>query len=374
MQKIFETNGEYSALDSWFADNDIKSVLLVCGSSISRHKINEYFKSLPDRLGVNVTYFSDFKPNPIYEDVVKGVKAFHERNCDTVIAVGGGSAMDVGKCIKLFATLSGDGADGGWLNQEYRDNDIHFLAMPTTSGTGSEATSFAVIYYDGSKCSIDHESTIPEAVLMDATVLKSVPMYHKKATMLDALCHGVESMWSVNSTEESRDYAYQAVKMVVDNMESYLANDDKGNANMLKAANLAGRAINISKTTAGHAMCYKITGLFGCAHGHAAALCDRVLYPWMVENVDKCSDARGEGYLKDVLAKIGEALGCEDASSGAERFNEIFDKLQLEIPTADSVQFEILKKSVNVDRLKNHPIALDEDEINNLYHMILNGE
>jgi hypothetical protein len=94
----------------------------------------------------------------------------------------------------------------------------------------------------------------------------------------------------------------------------------------------------------------------------------------MVENVDKCSDARGEGYLKDVLAKIGEALGCEDASSGAERFNEIFDKLQLEIPTADSVQFEILKKSVNVDRLKNHPIALDEDEINNLYHMILNGE
>ena len=374
MQKIFEANGEYGLLDSWFNDNDVKSVLLVCGNSIKKHKVYEYFKSLPERLAVKVTFFMDFKPNPLYEDVLLGVEAFHEHGCDTVVAVGGGSAMDVGKCIKLFATLPGSGGNGEWLGREYQDNDIHFLAMPTTSGTGSEATTFAVIYYDGAKCNVDHISAIPEAVLMDSSVLKTVPDYHKKATMLDALCHGVESFWSVNSTKESRDYAYRAISMISDNMEDYLNNTDEGNLAMLKAANLAGKAINISKTTAGHAMCYKITGLFGCAHGHAAALCDRVLYPWMIENVDKCSDKRGREYLADILDKIGIALGCSDAESGALRFNEIFDSLGLDIPGADSLQFDILKTSVNVDRLKNHPITLDEYQIDELYHKILNGD
>ena len=80
---------------------------------------------------------------------------------------------------------------------------------------------------------------------------------------------------------------------------------------------MAGKAINITQTTAGHAMCYKITSLFGCAHGHAAMLCDRILYPWMTENTDKCIDPRGEAYLKQILDEIGQALGCENAKTGA---------------------------------------------------------
>ena len=93
--------------------------------------------------------------------------------------------------------------------------------------------------------------------------------------MMDAFCHALESFWSVNSTEESRRYSKEAIELVLENMEEYLLNTTDGNAGMLLAANIVGKAINITQTTARHAMCYKITSLFGCAHGHAAVLCDR---------------------------------------------------------------------------------------------------
>ena len=119
-------------------------------------------------------------------------------------------------------------------------------------------------------------------------------------------------------------------------------------------------------------MCYKITSLYDSAHGHAAILCVRKLFPWMINNTDKCIDPRGEEYLKNVLDEIGQTLGCADAKSGAEKLNDIFDKLDLEIPIATDEQFAELKTSVNPVRLKNHPIKLDVDTIESLYHEILN--
>lgn len=373
-QKILEANGHYDALDSWFIENHVSCAMLVCGKSISRQKINNYLKEASSRLNVKIVRFTDFQPNPLYENVQIGVELFRTEACNAIIAVGGGSAMDVAKCIKLYSNLPGNGAEGSWLKFDIVPNDIPFLAMPTTSGTGSEATRFAVIYYNGDKQSVSDYSCIPGTVLMDASVLKTLPEYQKKATMMDALCHAIESFWSVNSTDKSKDYSRAAIKGVLENMEGYLANTDSGNAGMLHAANTAGKAINITQTTAGHAMCYKITSLFRAAHGHAAILCDRVLFPWMVENTNMCIDSRGVEYLKATLDEIGQAMDCEDAKAGAEKLESIFGKLGFEVPIATAEQFEILKKSVNPVRLKNHPIALDADTIDALYHKILNGE
>lgn len=315
--------------------------------------------------------FSDFMPNPLYDSVVKGVRLLREEKCDSIIAVGGGSAMDVAKCIKLYAELPGDGADGAWLAEKPVPNSIPFLAMPTTAGTGSEATRYAVIYYDGKKQSITSESVIPDTALMDPNALKTLPLYQKKSTMCDALCHAIESFWSVNSTEESKVYSKEAIHGVLQYMEGYLANTEEGNAGMLLAAHMAGKAINITQTTAGNAMCYKNTSLFHVAHGHAAILCNRVLYPWMNENTDKCIDPRRKEYLKKTLDEIGVTMGCENAEDGAEKLRSLFEKHALEIPQATVDQYEELKTSVNPVRLKNHPISLDEETINKLYREVL---
>jgi alcohol dehydrogenase class IV len=140
---------------------------------------------------------------------------------------------------------------------------------------------------------------------------------------------------------------------------------------MLKAAYTAGRAINITQTTAGHAMCYKITSLFGCAHGHAAMLCNRVLFPWMLNNTDKCTDPRGTKHLESVFKEIATAMGCRTSREAADKLNHIFDELGLFVPEANAEQYDILRNSVNPVRLKNNPVPLDPESINELYHRIL---
>lgn len=373
-QKIITAENQYAKLDKWIDENSCKKILAVCDDSIKFMKPFASYLNTLDRSGVSVIYFCDFQPNPLYENVTDGVTMFREKGCDSIIAVGGGSAIDVAKCIKLYSNMNGNGENGEFLKQNIVPNNIPFLAMPTTAGTGSEATRYAVIYFNGVKQSVTDESCIPQTVLMDSGALKTLPLYQKKSTMMDALCHAIESFWSVNSTEESKAYSKDAIRLIIENMDGYLKNNDEGNAGMLRAANVAGKAINITQTTAGHAMCYKITSLFGCAHGHAAALCDRVLYRWMIDNTDKCSDPRGEKYLKRTLDEIGQAMNCDGAEAGARRLNSIFEELNLKIPSATVDQFAVLKNSVNPDRLKNHPIALDESMIDVLYHKILNGE
>lgn len=370
-QRIICSENNYREFDQWFIENELETVMLVCGRSIERQKINPYLEDVQNRLGLRIIRFMDFDPNPLYESVVKGVENFRSESCQGIIAVGGGSAMDVAKCIKLYSNLRGDGENGEWLTAEYVPNNIPFLAMPTTAGTGSEATRYAVIYFDGKKQSITSEGFIPDTVLMDPDALINLPVYQKKATMCDALCHAIESYWSVNSTEESKEFSRVAIRGIMEHIDGYLANSEEGRAGMLLAANTAGKAINITQTTAGHAMCYKITSLFGVAHGHAAILCDRVLFPWMIENTDKCIDSRGEEYLRKTLDEIGVAMGCADGVAGAEKLVEIFDKLELEVPTATDEEHEELKSSVNPVRLKNHPIKLTEDTIGSLYHKIL---
>lgn len=363
---IITAEKNYAGLDGWLAER--KKVLLVCDDSI---RFLENFARKLSEVKTPIIRFSDFQPNPQYNSVIKGVKLFREEVCDSIFAVGGGSAMDVAKCIKLYAGLPGDGKNGSWLTAQADPDPIPFLAMPTTAGTGSEATRYAVVYYDGKKQSITSEKIIPDTVLMDPGALKTLPSYQRKATMCDALCHAIESFWSVNSTEESREYAKEAIQGVLKHMEGYLDNTEEGNAGMLLAAHTAGKAINITQTTAGHAMCYKITSMFGCAHGHAAILCDRVLYPWMIRNTEKCSDPRGKRFLADILNEIGRTMGCEDALSGAEKLTEIFDRLELKVPAATKEQFVELKTSVNPVRLKNHPIQFDVETIDKLYHDIL---
>jgi alcohol dehydrogenase class IV len=370
-QVILTARKNYMELDHYFAANAVRSLLLVCDDAFPFLEISKYFNKLPERMGIQVTLFNNFQPNPLYESVVNGVDVFHNNNCDLIVAVGGGSAMDVAKCIKLYSNMD---KSKNYLTQKIVPNNVKLLVVPTTAGTGSEATQYAVIYYNGVKQSITDYSCIPSTVLMDASTLKTLPDYQKKSTMMDALCHAIESYWSVNSTEQSRAYSKQAITMILANRVAYLANQDAGNANMLKAAHIAGKAINITQTTAGHAMCYKLTSLYSIAHGHAAALCIRKLWPYMVKHVEQCVDPRGKEYVKQVFIEMACAFGCKEVETSIKWFGGLLDELALPIPKASNDDYQVLAASVNPVRLKNNPIALDTAAINKLYRQILSDE
>lgn len=364
-QKEITVIGNYSIIDEFLASEDAKKIFLVCDGSYRFLEIGKYFDNL---IGFEVVKFSDFEPNPDYTSVVKAVKLYRDESCDMIIAVGGGSAIDLAKCVKLYVTMD-DSEE--YINQTIVPNDIKLAAVPTTAGTGSEATRYAVIYYNGNKQSVTDYSCIPSTVIFDASALKTLPDYQRKSTMLDALCHSMESFWSVNSTDESKELSRNAIKMILSNKDSYLSNNEQGNINMLKAANVAGKAINITQTTAGHAMCYKLTSIYGIAHGHAAALCVSKLLPYMVNNTDKCVDSRGREYLDNTFEELAYAMDCNSKAEMCEKFDSILDSLELPNPQSSTEDINILKNSVNPVRLKNNPIGLSTDTIEMLYKKIL---
>lgn len=363
--KIITADNNYQSLDEWIKDK--KKILLVCGDSI---KYLKEFNRKMEYIAKPIIKFSDFQSNPLYESVVKGVKLFRKEKCDSIISVGGGSAIDVAKCIKLYANQSGDGMDGAWLNAKCSINNIPFLVMPTTAGTGSEATRYAVIYYKGMKQSITNSALIPDTVLMDPKSLRTLPLYQRKATMCDALSHAIESFWSINSNDISREYSKIAIQSVLNHMDGYLNNTEDGNAGMLQAAHVAGKAINISQTTAGHAMSYMLTSLYGFSHGHAVALCLCELWRWMMNHTDMCMDIRGASYLEKSFIDISAAMNKSSPIEAVDYFEDLIRRLSFTYPNISQDEYPILVNSVNIERLNNNPIKLDQDVLNYLYHEI----
>ena len=362
-RQFLTADAGYTALDDFFSMLGARKLMLVHGRSMNRLKLGEYFKKLA--AWIEVIEFMDFTPNPEYESIERGVEIFNREHCDAIAAVGGGSAIDNAKCIKLFSNMN---PNTNYIEQKIVPNNIPFLAAPTTGGSGSEATQFAVIYYRDKKYSIDDASALPDAVFFDANVLLELPVYQKKATLLDAFCHAVESTWSVNANDESRHYAREAVRLITANKNFYI--DGKPDLQcctfVMYAANLAGRAINISKTTAGHAMCYSLTKKFGLAHGHAVARCLVPLWKFMLDFAIEHERAE----LLRIFDDLAAAMNCATTGEAIEAFDRQLDAWQLNQSIEVAAALDELTTSVNLQRLANNPVELRADVIKELYRQI----
>ena len=351
-----------------------KKLFLVVDSSYPFLNIKDAIEALD----VEKVMFSDFTPNPLYEDVCKGIDLLKAEKCDSILAVGGGSAIDVAKCIKL-AVLAAEGNNAiipPLVNTRVACDGakLPFIAIPTTAGTGSESTHNAVMYYEGSKQTVTNDGVLPDYALLEPSVLKTLPLYQKKCTMMDALCQGIESWWSVNSTEESYEYSRKTIELIMQKWRAYIfENDSEAAANIMLGANYGGRAINITQTTAAHAMSYKITSNYRFPHGHAVAVCLPTIWRYMIGNMDKCIDVRGQVYLRNIFQQIANAMGANSPEDAISIFNKMLADMEL-IQPVDSVRvqsIEVLTKSVNPIRLKNNPVGLDVDTIRGLYEMIV---
>lgn len=353
-----------------------RRVLLVCDGSWPFLNIGPSVEAAIGGIDANFLRFSDFASNPQYESVRKGIEVFNSGSCDTIVAVGGGSSIDVAKCIKLFCRMSPGKL---FFEQPYSDTGIKLIAIPTTAGTGSESTRYAVIYYDGAKQSITHSSIVPDFAVLEPSVLGSLPVYQKKCTMMDALCQGIESWWSVNATDESREYSRKAIETIMTNWEEYIFGAAAGQAAgssaaaIMLAANYAGRAINITQTTAPHAFSYKLTSLLGLPHGHAVALCLPEIWKFMLDSVS--FRPSGGISLMAVFTDIANAMGTETPESAIALFRSLLTKLGLSRSATESEKspslLDTLSASVNPIRLANNPIPITTIQAREIYARIL---
>ena len=373
MQKII--NG-IAHLPEILKEVGCRKLFLVIDSSYPFLNIKDAIEMLPVEEKVK---FMDFTPNPLFEQVCKGIELLKSSDCDAILAVGGGSAIDVAKCIKL-AVLAQEGNAAlipPLVSQRLPidGSKIPFIAIPTTAGTGSESTHNAVMYYEGAKQTVTNDGVLPDYAILEPSVLKTLPLYQKKCTMMDALCQGIESWWSINSTEESKVYSKKTVELIMDSWRKYIfENDEEAAAQIMLAANYGGRAINITQTTAPHAMSYKITSMYGLPHGHAVAVCLPEVWQYMIEHPERCVDQRGADYMKDAFLKISAVLGFSRVVDAIVFIRSVLEEMDMKNPMSGEGRKEelvLLSKSVNPIRLKNNPVELDNESIEKLYDNIL---
>ncbi len=311
-----------------------------------------------------VVRFSDFTENPQLSEITAGVEKFCASGCDLIVAIGGGSSIDIAKSVHILA--GHDASDHASLLRGEKDltppaADRHFIAVPTTFGTGSESTQFAAVYIGDAKYSLSHEAGLPDAYVLDPALALSAPRLVRASTAIDALCQAIESYWAKDATDESRAYAAEAIPLLRDNVKAYVSGDDLGIAtNMAKAANLSGRAINISKTTAPHALSYGITKRYGVPHGQAVALTLPAFFSLNAE--------RGDADTKARMGEIFELLDVRDGAGAKAWFTALLTATGLktrvrEIADISAEDARALAAQVNLERLGNHPITLTEDDL-----------
>ncbi len=338
--------------------------MLCCSSSFKKTEEFEYLCK-----NFNLTVWDRVRPNPRWEDMLLGAKLFREKKCDLIIGAGGGSVLDSAKCIKLLTT--NDAATA--LTEPMKPNDIPFLAIPTTSGTGSEATKYSIFYVnENEKHSIANEGFLPDYIILDEKFLKTVPLYQRKCTCLDALSHAIESYWNTKSTAESKEYAKWAIELFVQHKDAYMENDNAGNKGMLMASYYAGKAINITSTTAAHALCYNVTMNCGTSHGHSVAAILAAQWRYMNENNANVNDERGREYVLKTFDEIAGLLGGRDSDDGARIIAELLQEFALEKPSIYRKQLPDFVSKVNMGKLNNNPTRLNEQDVINIYEDALN--
>ncbi len=337
--------------------------LVVCSGFLEEAAIESRLGAACDRW----ERFSAFDPNPTYDQVLAALSLYAERGCDSLVAIGGGSAIDVAKCVKMFSSQPLDDGSASHLEAPYVFSATPLVAVPTTAGTGSESTRFAVVYREGRKFSVSHECLRPDAAVLDAGLLSSLPLYQRKCTLLDALCQAIESYWSVRSCDASRAYSSEAIPLIMQHAPAYLGGDEGAAGKMLEAANLAGKAIDLTTTTAAHAMSYKITSMRGTPHGHAVALCLPGCWGKLLESASQLPG------IPERLADLSLLMGCAsaDPEGGLSRFRRFVDQCDMGFFERFSPsELDSLVSSVNAERLANFPARLSEDEIRSLYESI----
>lgn len=335
--------------------------------------VSKFLKTKIEKLlhshNINYALFDDFDANPKYEEVENALKLFKDNNCDSIVSLGGGSAIDVAKCVKLFSAMD---ENKNYLTQEHKYINLKHIAIPTTAGTGSESTHFAVIYFEGKKKSVHDDIILPDIAILDYHLLLSLPLYQKKSTLLDALCQAIESIWSVNSNAQSKTYAKKAIKLILENENGYLNGDVKSSKKMIEASNLAGKAINITKTTAAHAMSYKLTSVYGFAHGHAVALALPKTWHYLVSNYKNTFDVRGKKYLRNSLGLINKSFVCQNDQESIAKFISLLHKYDFIKPLEyNENRLNEIVDAINVERLKNFPVSVSKETLKEMYLEIL---
>jgi len=366
--RIFFGDGSLSVVGAQAAALG-KKCLFVTGRSFARRSgYLDFVKNQLSGSGLEVAVFDQVESNPSIETTHRGAALARSEACDVVVALGGGSAMDAAKAI-AFLALNEVSLEEWFAPNEVTDPALPLIAIPTTCGTGSEVTRYAVLSDPALKKKrvLFGTSLLPRVALLDPNLLELLPNQLVAYTAFDALSHSFEALLSKASNNMSDLFAVESIVRILKSLELAYGGCAERRRELLYGSMLAGMAINSAGTVVVHGMGYYLTNYHGIHHGLAnAMLLTHAL--------------RFEGDLAwEKLERVLTDLGLRDLQSLFERVEKVADRVEIpnslselgiDISELDLMVSDAMSYARN---LENNPVTISDADVRELYKRAFEG-
>ena len=372
MNKVNFGEGKITSLKVFLELEKPKKVLLLHGSKSFESLSGSIDNLIPcpyENFVVTESFIS-------FDMLLKGLEFYKNTNSDCIICIGGGTIIDFGKLISIFSANPGSIIDYASANKNFRPRNNLLIALPTTSGSGSEATHFAVLHNGLTKYSIADKSLLPDYAIIDPELTYSLSPYQTAVSGIDALCQGIESFWSLQSNSESREYSREAISLVLKNIETAVIEPTRlSRLNMSRGSHFAGKAINIAKTTAAHAFSYPLTKLFDVPHGHAVSLTIGKFYEHNCTGELYNKNFNPNTSLKSIMSELNQIMNVENCNEAKMRLTLVMSNIGLDSRLPETVHYRDsvsdVIENVNIERLSNNPVKVTTDDLINIFKSLV---
>ncbi|MGN0159400.1 MAG: iron-containing alcohol dehydrogenase [Brotaphodocola sp.] len=316
--------GSLKKLPSILKDNKSEHVFLISDRGLESIGVVKKIQDIIEQGGIQCSCYLDVKPNPTIAIVNECAQKYRECGATSIVALGGGSPMDVAKAVGVLATYGGVVEDY-FGNHKVPGPIVPMIAIPTTAGTGSEVTASAVITNENTnfKASIFSYEIIPKYAVLDPELIMTAPASIAASCGVDALIHAMEAYISVNATPFSDAMAEKAMELIGANLRRFVANrkDTEAACAMMIGSTFAGISFAWARLGNVHAMSHPVSGFFHVAHGVA----NSILLPTILEFNALADNGRYEvmyNYIRrgndEVVGFVPEMLVEEIRSLNAE--------------------------------------------------------
>lgn len=354
----------YDDILNFIYDRNFNKIFILCGKkSFETSGAKKLFNKIKNK---EIKYFYKTSEIPILKELIEIIKEIRNFKPDLFLAIGGGAIIDYAKMANVVDVKSN--LSKLIINNSYpfKNKYTKLAVIPTTAGSGAEVTSNAVIYVDGIKHSFESELLIPDNFFLIPEFLITAPYKIKASAGFDAIAQALESLVSKKSSNQSVDYAIKSLKISINSYVSFLNDPNLKNATEMSiASNLAGKAINISKTTAPHAVSYPFTSLFNISHGQAVGLFFESFFKFNFNNLNKSETSFD---LKKRFELIFNLFNANDIND----FNSKITLIKKKAKLKDNLQIldidinknsEKIIKGINLLRLENNPVRIHGKDI-----------
>ncbi len=350
--KIWFGAGKLRELSAVLDELSCSRCVIACGKHFA--PVAETLRTAEPRISA---VFDGVEQNPQLSGVIQVTALAREHQADTVIGIGGGSSIDTAKFAAAIALGSEDALRYYHGEVPFPEKRLNIVAIPTTSGTGSEVTQVSVVSHGKEKRTINNPAFMPKAAIVDPELTLTVPPRTTMNTGLDAMAHALEGYWSINHQPVPDLMAIEAVRLILQNLETAYRDPSNVEArtNMSFASLLGGLSFALPKTAACHACSYPLSEDYHMPHGEACAF---TLDSFVRIN----ADAR--------LEALARAVGLKDTDELAERISELkkLAGLRSRLSDLESLDLEKLAHDCSVHPLmNNNPVRMDEHRLMEMF-------